>query len=121
MPYKCIFNSYFTQQNFILKFSYTAISPSSESTFIPLDILEQLKRRFKRIIILFDRDIAGVKNSRKLSLKHGLNAMFVHKKFNAKDISDAVKLNGFDKVKNWLYKEMSKCYLKNQRTIFQEK
>lgn len=105
----------------LYEMGYTAISPSSESTFIPLDILEQLKRRFKRIIILFDRDIAGVKNSRKLSLKHGLEAMFVHKKFNAKDISDAVKLNGFDKVKNWLYKEMSKCYLKNQRTMFQEK
>lgn len=85
---------------------YTAISPSSESTFIPLDILEQLKRRFKRIIILFDRDVAGVKNSRKLSLKHGLDAMFVHKKFNAKDISDAVKLNGFETIKNWLYEEI---------------
>ena len=87
---------------------YTAISPSSESTFIPLDILEQLKRRFKRIIILFDRDVAGVKNSRKLSLKHGLDAMFVHKKFNAKDISDAVKLNGFDKVKKWLNETINK-------------
>ena len=87
---------------------YTAISPSSESTFIPLDILEQLKRRFKHIIILFDRDTAGAKNSRKLSLKHGLEAMFVHKKFNAKDISDAVKLNGFDEVKKWLNETINK-------------
>lgn len=38
-----------------------AISPSSESTFIPDDILEGLKKRFKRVIILFDRDLAGVK------------------------------------------------------------
>ena len=92
----------------LYEMGYTAISPSSESTFIPLDILEQLKRRFKRIIILFDRDIAGAKNSRKLSLKHGLDAMFVHKKFNAKDISDAVKLNGFDKVKKWLNETINK-------------
>ena len=39
----------------------SAISPSSESTFLPDKVLEQLKKRFKRIIILFDRDEAGVK------------------------------------------------------------
>lgn len=79
-----------------------AISPSSESTFIPDDVLEDLKKRFKRIIILFDRDQAGVRNSRKLSLKHSLEAMLVHKKFKAKDISDAIKANGFEAVKEWL-------------------
>ena len=44
-----------------------AISPSSESTFIPNRVLERLKKRFKRIIILFDRDLAGMKYSRKVS------------------------------------------------------
>lgn len=85
-----------------------AISPSSESTFIPDKILEQLKKRFKRIIILFDRDEAGVKYLRKISLKTGLEGMLVHKKFKAKDISDAIKANGFEKVKNWLYEEVEK-------------
>lgn len=79
-----------------------AISPSSESTFLPKDVLEQLKTRFKRIIILFDRDVAGVKRSRKLSLETGLEAMFINKKFKAKDVSDAVKANSFEKIKNWL-------------------
>ena len=83
-----------------------AISPSSESTFIPDKALNQLKKRFKRIIILFDRDIAGVKYLRKMSLKTGLEGMLVHKKFKAKDISDAVKLNGFETIKNWLYEEI---------------
>ena len=83
-----------------------AISPSSESTFIPNKILEQLKKRFKRIIILFDRDEAGVKYLRKISLKTGLEGMLVHKKFKAKDISDAIKANGFEKVKNWLTKQL---------------
>lgn len=87
---------------------YYAISPSSESTFIPSDILEQLRKRFKRIIILFDRDASGCKNSRKLSLKHSLEAMFVHKKLNAKDISDAVKLNGFETTKKWLDETINK-------------
>lgn len=85
-----------------------SISPSSESTFIPEKVLEQLKKRFKRIIIMFDRDEAGVKYLRKISLKTGLEGMLVHKKFKAKDISDAIKANGFEKVKTWLYEEIEK-------------
>lgn len=81
---------------------YLAVSPSSESTFLPKDVLEQLKTRFKRIIILFDRDAAGVKRSRKLSRETGLEAMFINKKFKAKDVSDAVKANSFEEIKNWL-------------------
>jgi 5S rRNA maturation endonuclease (ribonuclease M5) len=81
---------------------YPAVSPSSESTFLPKDVLEQLKTRFKRIIILFDRDTAGVKRSRKLSRETGLEAIFINKKFKAKDVSDAVEANNFEEIKNWL-------------------
>jgi hypothetical protein len=83
-----------------------AISPSSESTFIPNKVLEQLKKRFKRIIILFDRDPAGIKYSRKMSKQTGLEAMFIHKKFKAKDVSDAIKLNGFEEIKTWINKQL---------------
>lgn len=81
---------------------YTAISPSSESTFIPQAALDDVLKRFKRVIILFDRDAAGVRQSRLESLKTGLRAMFVHKKFKAKDISDAVEANGMEVIKTWL-------------------
>lgn len=84
-----------------------SISPSSESTFIPDILLKQLKKRFKRIIILFDRDVAGVKYLRKISLKTGLEGMLIHKKFGAKDISDAIKANDFETIKNWLYKNIN--------------
>lgn len=86
----------------LYEMGYTAISPSSESTFPTPDVIDALKRRFKRILICFDRDIPGVKNMRKISLKTGLNGFLVHKKWKAKDISDAVKLNGFEVIKNWL-------------------
>lgn len=86
----------------LYEMGYPAVSPSSESTFLPKDVLEQLKTRFKRIIILFDRDTAGVKRSRKLSRETGLEAMFINKKFKAKDVSDAVKANSFEEIKNWL-------------------
>ena len=83
---------------------YNAVSPSSESTFIPDVVLNNLKKRFKHILLCFDRDIAGVSNMRKVSLKTGLNGFLVHKSFKAKDISDAVKTNGFESVHDWLKK-----------------
>ena len=88
----------------LYEIGYTAISPSSESTFIPDDALEALKLRFKRILLCFDRDVAGVRNMRKVSLKTGLNGFLVHKSFNAKDISDAIAKHGQCKVKEWLNK-----------------
>ena len=86
----------------------SAISPSSESTFIPNKVLEQLKKRFKRIIILFDRDEAGVKYLRKMSLKTGLEGLLIHKKFKAKDVSDAIKANDFETIKKWLYENIKR-------------
>lgn len=87
----------------LYEMGYSAVSPSSESTFIPDIALQDLKKRFKRIIIVFDRDIAGMKNSRLQSRKTGLEAMFVHKRYKSKDISDAVALWGQTEIKNWLY------------------
>lgn len=81
----------------------SAISPASESTFIPDDVLDNLKKRFKHILICFDRDTSGIKYLRKISLKTGLKPLLVHKKWKSKDISDAIKLNGFENIKNWLY------------------
>ena len=86
----------------------SAISPSSESTFLPDKVLEQLKKRFKRIIILFDRDEAGVKYLRKMSLKTGLEGLLIHKKFKAKDVSDAIKANDFETIKKWLYENIKR-------------
>ena len=83
-----------------------AISPSSESTFIPNNVLEQLKKHFKRVIVMFDRDATGTKYLRKISLKTGLEPLLVHKKFNAKDISDAIANTSFLRVKNWVYKTL---------------
>lgn len=98
-----------------------AISPSSESTFIPNNILEGLKKRFKRIIILFDRDNAGVKYLRKMSLKTGLEGLLVHKKFKAKDISDAIKANSFEEIKEWLYGEIKKQNTKEEKELGESK
>ena len=85
-----------------------AISPSSESTWLPDTVLEDILKRFKRVLICFDRDGPGMRNLRKISLKTGLNGLIIHKKFKAKDISDAIKANGFEKVKEYIYAEIDK-------------
>lgn len=86
----------------LYEMGYCAVSPSSETTFIPEDILNDLKARFKKILILFDNDETGIKKAQEYSNKYNLIQFVIDNKFNAKDISDAVKLNGFDVIKNWL-------------------
>ena len=85
-----------------------AVSPNSESSWLPDKALESILKRFKTVLICFDRDIAGMKNMRKLSLKTGLNCIIMPKRFSAKDISDAIKVNGFDIVKKYIYEEIEK-------------
>ena len=87
---------------------FHAIASASETTFIPEDILNDLKSKWDNIIILYDRDTAGMQNARQYSKQYSLDAIFVHKKFKAKDVSDAVKANGFVVVKNWLTKTVER-------------
>ena len=84
-----------------------AVSPSSESTFIPESVLVDLKKRFKKIIIIFDRDQAGFKNVRKIIKKYkDLDFLFINKKFKSKDISDAIKNNSYEIIKNWIFSQL---------------
>uniref|UniRef100_A0AAU8BA84 Polymerase/primase n=1 Tax=Dulem virus 42 TaxID=3145760 RepID=A0AAU8BA84_9CAUD len=92
----------------LYELGYSAISPSSETSFIPDDILISLQDRFKHILILFDRDKAGMKKAREFSKKYKLDAFFVNKKFAAKDISDAIDRNDTETVKQWLSNTLQK-------------
>ena len=87
---------------------FNAIAASSETTFIPENILSRLREKWTHILILYDRDKTGVHMARELSKKHNLDAFFVHKCFAAKDISDAVRDNGFEVVKKWLTKTLKR-------------
>lgn len=87
---------------------FNAIAASSETSFIPESILEDLKSKWKHILILYDRDKTGMLKSRKYSKQYGFPAFFINKRFKAKDLSDAIKLNGFDQVNEWLYKTLKK-------------
>ena len=88
----------------LYEMGYNAIAASSETTFIPEDILQSLRSKWKHIVILYDRDRTGMANARQYSKQYKFDAFFVNKRFKAKDISDAVRDNGFFVVKDWLTK-----------------
>lgn len=91
----------------LYEMGFNAIAASSETTFIPDDILQSLRSKWNHIVIIYDRDKTGMLEARKYSKQYRLDAIFVHKKFKAKDISDAIRDNGFIDVKNWLTKTLS--------------
>ena len=92
----------------LTEMGFNAIASASETTFIPEDILKDLQKKWKHVIIVYDRDPVGMQNARQYSKQYGLDAIFVHKKFKAKDVSDAVKANGFVVVKEWLTKTVER-------------
>lgn len=92
----------------LYEMGFNAIAASSETTFIPEDILQSLRSKWKHIVILYDRDKTGMKTARQYSKQYRIDAIFVHKKFKAKDISDAVRDNSFFAVKEWLIKTVKR-------------
>ena len=92
----------------LYEMGFNAIAASSETTFIPEDILKSLRSKWKHIVILYDRDKTGMLKAREYSKQYKFDCIFVHKKFKAKDISDAVRDNGFFVVKEWLTKTVER-------------
>jgi len=76
---------------------YTAVAPSSEGIMIPQVVINNLKSRFKRILIFYDRDKTGMTFARKLSKTYSLNGFFINKKHKTKDISDFTAKYGINK------------------------
>ena len=92
----------------LYEMGFNAIAASSETTFIPEDMLKSLRSKWKHVVIIYDRDKTGMKTAREYSKRYKIDAIFVHKKFKAKDVSDAVKLNSFFAVKEWLTKTVER-------------
>lgn len=67
----------------------TAIAPCSENLFVSDNVLEDLKKRFKYIVVFYDNDLPGISNMRKIQKDHPeLNFFFIPRHYEAKDFSD---------------------------------
>lgn len=77
---------------------YTAISANSENTIIPLKIMNDLKKRFTKIIVFYDNDDSGHKGAVAISTTYDLNYMEIPKECQSKDISDYIKDHNLTKT-----------------------
>ena len=68
---------------------FNVISLNSETATLPKTIIDELKLRFNQILILYDNDETGLKQSNILAGSHGLNRLVLPAlKSKGKDISD---------------------------------
>lgn len=96
-------------------FKIPAIAPNSEHLFISDTVLEDLKKRFKYIFVMYDNDITGLSNMRKLRDLHPeLIYLWIPLKYKCKDFSDLVKMYGEKKVKKLIKKWIVQIQVKHK-------
>lgn len=76
-------------------YNLEVIAPDSENTLIKPHIIQHLKKKYKKVISLFDNDEAGKHAIQKYTDVYGIHG--IHPNL-CKDISDAMQTHGFDKV-----------------------
>ena len=79
---------------------WDCVAAESENTLIPIEYMETYKKRYNRILVLMDNDSAGQQATLLYKEVYGLDAMpFL---FPEKDLTDALEVNGYEKVKQVL-------------------
>jgi hypothetical protein len=77
-----------------------AIAPDSENTMIGEKAIGELKPHYEKIVVLFDNDDPGIKAAQRYKDKYGFNTILLPME---KDLSDSVKVQGIDKVREVLF------------------
>lgn len=82
------------------KFRLDIKAPDSENTLIPKHIVQKDLKTYKKVLVLFDNDEAGIKASQKYLDTYGINPVYLN--YGEKDVSDHIKKFGPTKVFYWL-------------------
>lgn len=56
---------------------YNAIAPQSENSFVKKNVLEDLRKRFSKIVIWYDNDVAGIREATKFSKEFNLPIFYL--------------------------------------------
>lgn len=97
-----------------------AIAPISENCFITDSQYQRLKAKFKKIVLFYDSDIAGISSMNKIRKKYpDLFIIFIPRKYHCKDISDFYKKYGLDKTINLI--NIAKQYIDEEDSIRRNK
>lgn len=86
----------------------SAVAPQSETQFISDTILEDLKQRFEKIVLLFDLDETGIKFSKKIKKEYPfIKVTLLPRTKRCKDISDYYKKYGREETLNMIKQKLS--------------
>ena len=73
-------------------YNIEVIAPDSENTIIKPYIIENLKKKYKKVVTLFDNDVAGHNAVHKYRELYNISGTWL---YSSKDIADLVKEKGF--------------------------
>lgn len=76
----------------------TAIAPNSENLFLTDNQFEKLQVRFKKIVLFYDNDIAGISNMNRIRKQFDVGCIWIPRKYEVKDISDFYVRYGKEKT-----------------------
>lgn len=83
----------------LYEYGIPAIAPCSENVFITDSQLERIKKKFKRIYLLYDNDETGLSFSFKIKRQHPeVKLLYLPRYGGDKDISDFRKAHGYKKT-----------------------
>ena len=92
---------------------FLAIAPNSENLFITEAQWDNIVIKFRKIFLLYDTDLAGVSNSKRIKKKFPkIQVLLIPRKYKAKDLTDLYKKLGTEKMLNLV--EAAKQYYLNQ-------
>lgn len=88
-------------------FEIAAVAPNSETLFINDKQLEEFKRRFKHILVVYDNDRPGLYNMAKIRRQYPNLNYFYMPWYLSKDFTDSIKLVGVENMKEYVKEFMS--------------
>ena len=90
-------------------FGIPSIAPHGENTLVPSKVIEEARKRFKTLIMLYDYDDGGLTGVKKMQNEYNIPYTFIPKHYleiyGVKDISDHIKEFGKDATEK-LIKEL---------------
>lgn len=84
-----------------------SIAPQSETVRIKESVFEEYKKRFKKIIILYDNDKQGIKSSKQQSFLNNLPYILLPSFPGVKDYSDCIEKFGVKKANLILFEQLN--------------
>jgi len=88
------------------KLGYNSVAPNSEGIVINQEQFDDLNSRFKKIVVLFDNDEAGIIYANKYKLKYNIQTIEIPLDKGVKDPSDFVDKYSYDELKQFIDEEI---------------